>query len=78
MFVISVGSAALMSLGELEDPITKKKDIDLTSAKQNISILELLVEKTKGNLSESEEKLLQGVIYEARLKFVEKTGKSET
>lgn len=73
-FILSVGTAAMMALGEIENPMTKKKEVDIESAKQNIRILEILAEKTKGNLEDREEKMLQGVVYEVRMKFVEKSG----
>jgi hypothetical protein len=72
-FILSVGTAAMMALGEIENPMTKKKEVDLESAKQNIRILEVLAEKTKGNLDDREQKMMQGISYEIKMKFVEKT-----
>lgn len=69
-FILSLGTAAFVSLGEIEDPTTGTKEKNLISAKQNIDILELLEEKTKGNLGESEEKLLKETIYQARMKYL--------
>ena len=75
-FLLSLGTATLVALGEIENPMTKKKEENLESAKHNIDILEMLYEKTKGNLSEREDKLLSGILYESRLKFVNKRSSS--
>ncbi|MBO8143046.1 MAG: DUF1844 domain-containing protein [Thermodesulfobacterium sp.] len=69
-FILSLNTAALVHLGEIPDPITNKKQVNLTLAKQTIDTLEMLKEKTKGNLSADEEKLLQSIIYELKIKFL--------
>jgi len=71
-FILSLATATFVALGEIENPVSKKKEGNLEAAKQNIDILELLVQKTKSNLSEREEKLIQDVLYETRLRYVEK------
>ena len=48
-FILSLGTAAMAALGEIENPITKTKDKDLGAAKQHIDILEILLDKTKNN-----------------------------
>lgn len=70
-FVFSLSSAALVQMGLIEDPITKKKEKNLGLAKQQVDILEIIAEKTKGNLDADEEKLMSQVLYELRLRFVE-------
>lgn len=70
-FVLSISSAAFMGLGLAPRPDTNKPEIDLELAKQNIDLLELMKEKTKGNLSQEEEKLLDSMLFETRLRFVE-------
>ncbi len=69
-FILSLNTAALVHLGEIPDPITNKKEINLTLAKQTIDTLEMLKEKTKGNLTSEEAKLLQTILYELKLKFL--------
>jgi len=69
-FVLSLNTAALVHLGELPDPITNKKEVNLTLAKQTIDTLEMLRVKTQGNLTPDEEKLLQTILYELKLKFL--------
>ncbi len=69
-FILSLNTAALIHLGELEDPMTRKKQVNLELAKQTIDTLEMLKEKTKGNLTFDEEKLLDSIIYELKLKYI--------
>lgn len=69
-FILSLSTSALVHLGELPDPITNKKEVNLQLAKQTISIIEMLKEKTKGNLTNEEESLLDNVLYDVRLKYL--------
>ena len=69
-FILSLSTSALVHLGELPDPITNKKEINLRLAKQTISIIEMLKEKTKGNLTEEEGSLLDNVLCDVRLKYL--------
>lgn len=69
-FILSLSTSALVHLGELPDPITNKKEINLQLAKQTISIIEMLKEKTKGNLTSEEEKLINNVLYDVRVKYI--------
>tara|TARA_B100000686_G_C16012601_1_gene582002 strand:- start:44 stop:412 length:369 start_codon:yes stop_codon:yes gene_type:complete len=69
-FVLSLTSSAFYHLGDLADPESGEKKIDLPAVKQTIEILLLLKEKTAGNLNEEEEKLLEQLIYELQMKFV--------
>ena len=70
-FIISLGSSALLHLGELEHPEVGAPQKDLPLAKHTIDILVMLEEKTKGNLSPGEEKLISSLLYDLRLRFVE-------
>lgn len=72
-FVLSLSHSALMHLGEAPDPETNETHVDLGLAKQNIDILVLLEEKTKGNLSGDEERLLAQVLFDLRMRFVERS-----
>jgi len=69
-FILSLSTSALVHLGELPDPVTNEKGANFQLAKQTISVIELLKEKTKGNLTEEEEKLIDAVLYDIRLKYV--------
>jgi hypothetical protein len=70
-FVLSLGSSALMHLGELERPGAGGAAKDLPMAKHTIDILAMLQEKTRGNLTADEQKLLESLLYDLRLRFVE-------
>ena len=59
-----------MHLGELPDPLSNTKEINLQLARQTIGIIEMLKEKTEGNLTKEEENLIESVLYDVRLKFV--------
>ena len=63
-------TSALVGLGELPDPVTKEKAVNLPLAHQTISIIELLKQKTTGNLSDDEEQLMSSVLYDLRMKYV--------
>lgn len=74
-FIFSLATGALIHLGLAPDPSTKKTIVDIPIAKQNIDLLGILEEKTKGNLTKEESELLQGLLQETRLRFVEATKK---
>ncbi len=67
-FILSLRTSALMHLGELPDAEDQKANLGL--AKGSIDCLVLLEEKTKGNLTGEEERLLSEVLYDLRLRFV--------
>lgn len=69
-FVLSLGSSALLHLGELEPPDGGKPETDLALAKHTIDILTMLETKTRGNLSAAEEKLMESLLYDLRLRYV--------
>jgi hypothetical protein len=70
-FTLSIGSAAFMGLGIAPRPDTGKAEVDLTLAQQNIELLAMMKEKTKGNLTADEIKLLDHLLFETRMRFVE-------
>lgn len=70
-FVLSLSTAVLVNLGELPDPLKNEKAINLPIAKQTIGLIEMLMEKTKGNLTEDEDQLIDGMLYDLRMKYVE-------
>jgi len=69
-FIFSLNSSALVHLGVIEDPATNQKTENLPLAKQTIDILGILEEKTKGNLTEDEDKLLTNILHDLRLMYV--------
>jgi len=68
---------AMMSMGKLKNPVTDKIDRNLEFAKISIDSLDMLAAKTKGNLSEYEEKFLTEVIKELKLNYVDEVNKEQ-
>jgi hypothetical protein len=71
-FVLSLASSAAIHFGDLPDPMSgASSEPNLDGASQMIEILALLEQKTKGNLTEDERLLLEQLLYELRMRFVE-------
>lgn len=71
-FIFSLASSAAMHFGDLPDPATGASvEPNLEGAAQMIEILALLEEKTRGNLTAEERQLLEQILYELRMRFVE-------
>jgi Domain of unknown function (DUF1844) len=74
-FVLSLASTAAIHFGDLPDPISGQPlEPNLEGAAQMIEILSLLDQKTRGNLTAEERQVLEEVLYELRLRFVEVKG----
>ena len=65
---------AYIALGQIENPSTGQKEKDIKAAKFFIDLIEVLKEKTEGNLDETEEKSIDSVLAELRLHFVQAAG----
>jgi len=78
--VVSLSQTALVHLGEATYPDAgdKQPHRDLALARQTIDLLGILQEKTKGNLTGDEERLLDQVLYDLRMRFVEVTKEGAT
>ena len=72
-FIFSLNTSALLHLGEIPDPASGKEQKDLAMAKQTIDLIAMLEEKTRGNLSPEEENLVKHILYELRLRYVQKS-----
>jgi hypothetical protein len=73
-FVLSLGSSAFVHLGDAPHPETGKPvEPDLLVAKQTIDILAMLRDKTKGNLTPEEERFLETLLTDLRIRFVERS-----
>ncbi|MBM3802441.1 MAG: DUF1844 domain-containing protein [Acidimicrobiia bacterium] len=68
--VFSFSTTALLQLGMAVHPETGRPEKDLPGAKQTIDILEILKEKTRGNLTADEGKLLEECLYDLKLAYV--------
>ena len=68
---LSLGTQAVIALGLAENPMTGKFEKDRDAARFNIDLLRMLRDKTKGNLNDGEEKLVNGIIHDLQMKFVQ-------
>jgi hypothetical protein len=73
-FIFSLNSSVLVHLGVIDDPATGKKVRNLPIAKQTIDILGMLEEKTQGNLTDDEAKMLKNILYDLRMIYVKEKG----
>ena len=75
---MSVASSAIMSLGLAPDPQSNKSKVDLDMARFNIDLLDMLQQKTKGNLVKEEEDFMNHVLADLKFKFVEVSGREKS
>ena len=68
---------AWVALGKIAHPVSQEVERNLEAAKQSIDLLAELDEKTKGNLSEDETKLLQGILTELRMNYVDEANRPD-
>jgi hypothetical protein len=69
-FIVSLSTEVLFHLGEFPHPVSGEKKKDLVMAKHVIDTLSMLKEKTQGNLTEDEQKLMEGMLYDLRMAFI--------
>ena len=69
-FVLGLSTQALLHLGEIESPLASKVERDLGAAKDIIDVLGVLREKTRNNLEQAEERLLDSILYDLRMRYV--------
>ena len=70
-FILSLNASSLIHLGEIPDPQSRERTMNIPAAKHTIEILEILKEKTAGNLDQEETKLLDDILFNLRLKFLQ-------
>jgi hypothetical protein len=71
-FILSLGTTAAVHFGDLPDPATGERgETDLVGASQMIELLTLLQAKTEGNLDPAEAKLLEDLLFDLRMRFVQ-------
>ncbi len=75
-FVFSLGTSALMLMGESLDPQQPSMPVNLPQSKEIVDILSMLETKTKGNLSPDEASVIGDMLYTLRMKYVERTSGS--
>ncbi len=74
VIISTFATQAAVSLGQVANPVTNKTETDLDQAKFAIDLLQILEEKSKGNLTDEEETLMTDILYRLRMLFVDKAG----
>ena len=74
LFISGLAMEALIAMGDMPHPTTRKQAVNLPQAKYLIDLLGVLEEKTKGNLAVDEEKLLKDALYQLRMRYLTKSG----
>ncbi|PWT90024.1 MAG: hypothetical protein C5B55_10385 [Blastocatellia bacterium] len=69
-FLMSLASNAASALGMMEHPVTHQREVDIELGKHWIDVLGMLEQKTKGNLTAQEQKMLQGLLSDLRMQYV--------
>ncbi|MBI3599511.1 MAG: DUF1844 domain-containing protein [Nitrospinae bacterium] len=72
-FILSLSSSAMLHFGDIEDPVSGKKEKNLLMAKHTIDMIDMLREKTKGNLTGDEERLMENILCELKLRYVKES-----
>jgi hypothetical protein len=71
-FILSLATTAAVHFGDIADPSTgARAEPNLEAASQMIELIALMQEKTKGNLTDNEARLLEDLLYELRMRFVQ-------
>ncbi len=69
-FILSLSTTAMYHFGDFPDPATGETRRNLSAAKQTIDILGMLRDKTEGNLKDEEKQLIEGLLFELRMRYV--------
>ena len=75
--VLMFQTAAFQQMGKIMNPLTKKIDKDLNQAKFSIDMIETIQEKTKGNLTQEEQKFIDHVLFELRMNYLDEVKAEE-
>ena len=70
-FMVGLSTQALAALGEISDPVSGARSKDLEAAQQLIDIIGMLRDKTRGNLDPDEDGLIEAILFDLRMKYVE-------
>ncbi|MEE9515390.1 MAG: DUF1844 domain-containing protein, partial [Candidatus Brocadiales bacterium] len=70
LFVSGLATQTLIALGQIENPFTKRKEINRDQARYTIDTLKMIEEKTTGNLTPEEMTFLEGVLYDLRMSYL--------
>ncbi len=72
-FILSLATSAQVHLGAIPNPTTGRQEQNLSLAKETIDLLDILKDKTKGNLTSEEDRLFEHVLYDLRMMYVERS-----
>lgn len=75
--VLSLQAAAMQQMGKLANPMTGKVERDLAMAKNTVDMLEMIERKTRGNLNQDEKRMVDHLLYELRMNFVDELAKEK-
>ncbi len=75
--ILMLHGAAMQQMGKIKNPVTDKIERDLTQAQFSIDMLDMMKDKTKGNLSPEEERFLHSLLQELKLNYVDEAGKDQ-
>lgn len=71
MFISSLATQTLIHLGDIDNPISKKNEKNLDQAKYMIDILQIINDKTKGNLTDEEKRYMDTLLYDLRMRYLQ-------
>jgi len=75
--VFSLKASAIIQLGKIANPLTGNIERNLNEAKYTIDMLNMLKEKTKGNLTADEEKIINDAVFELQMNYIDEVKKDE-
>jgi hypothetical protein len=75
LLLATFGSQAMIALGQVPNPIDGKTEVRLDLAKHAIDMLAIVEQKTKGNLTADENAMLEGILHQLRMAFMQASGK---
>jgi len=75
--IFSLKTSAIMQLGKIANPLTGKIERNLNEAKYTIDMLNMIKEKTKGNLTSDEQKIIDDAVFEMQMNYVDEVKKDE-
>ena len=73
--IFSLKTSAIMQLGKIANPLTGKIERNLNEAKYTIDMLNMIKEKTKGNLTEDEKKIIDDAVFELQMNYIDEVKK---
>jgi len=76
ILVSTFATQGMVSLGQIPNPATNKKSVDLAQAKFAIDLLQVLQEKSEGNLSDEEKSFLDQCLYQMRMLYIDRSAKT--